>query len=214
MQEAVLIYAGVISALPATSNKRLVIDIGGGSTEIIVGKNHKRLITQSLPVGCVAWRDRYFSEPVGHDVLAARFDEATRSARQLFQGVAPGINHYDWQETFASSGTAKMLAAVCHGQGYAAGQISLDALTALRELMLKTISQGLELPGLKEKRRDLLLPGCAVMSGLMTALNCDVIRFSPTALREGMLEFMVKNPQTIKTVRNNQMPEVSLPSGS
>ncbi|MFM1897697.1 MAG: exopolyphosphatase [Pseudomonadota bacterium] len=213
VQEAVLIYAGVISALPTTSNKRLVIDIGGGSTEVIIGKKHKRLITHSLPVGCVAWRDRYFSSSGPFEVLDKRLDEATEAARKIFKAVAPGVNKYDWVEAYASSGTAKMLAAVCQGQGFATGEISQLALSSLRDLMVQAIAEGQELPGLKDKRRDLLLPGCAVMLGLMAAFKCDVIRFSPAALREGMLEFMVKNRQTLKAVKHDAMPKVNVSAG-
>ena len=64
VQEAVLIYAGVITALPETDTHRLIIDIGGGSTEIIIGSAHTRLLTDSLKIGSVAWRDRFFGEQI------------------------------------------------------------------------------------------------------------------------------------------------------
>ena len=97
MQEAVLIYAGVVSDLPPSGNKRFVIDIGGGSTELIVGAGNQRLITHSLPVGCVSWRDRYFSdqESVNSAELDRKLSLASKAAKSVFQSVAPGVNHYN-----------------------------------------------------------------------------------------------------------------------
>jgi len=233
VQEAVLIYSGVISDLPLNDDKRLVIDIGGGSTELIVGMGDQRLITHSLPVGCVSWRDRFFNDLNCNDItqLDQQLTQASNAAKSIFQSVAPGVNHYDWTEAYASSGTAKMLAAICQehseggggdegaGAGEGAGEsesesertgvIQLDALRRLRETMLETIVSGRELPGLKEKRQDLLLPGYAIMEGLMEAVNCDSITFSATALREGMLDFIVRSGDAAHALDPTKLPDVS-----
>ena len=210
VQEAVLIYAGVISSLPKTGEERLVIDIGGGSTEIIVGKRHRRLITHSLPVGCVAWRDKYFSAGQETQSMADCLREATTAARRLFAEVAPGVVAYHWADAYGSSGTAKMLASVCEEHGYAAGQISLEALHALRDQLVRAIELNETVPGLKDRRRDLLLPGLAVMCGLMEAIRCQSIKFSASALREGMLHFMVRNRKTMKVLKQGDLPNVTI----
>ncbi|MEX2131781.1 MAG: hypothetical protein WD772_09860 [Pseudohongiellaceae bacterium] len=211
VQEAVLIYAGVISSLPKTGEERLVIDIGGGSTEIIVGKRDRRLITHSLSVGCVAWRDRFFTDQsTDLQDLGRCLTLATEAARSLFIEIAPGVAHYQWSNAYASSGTAKMLASVCVEHGYPEGEISLPALQDLRSKLLQAIATAGLVPGLKDRRRDLLLPGFAVMAGLMAALNCSVIQFSASALREGMLDFMVKNRKTMKVLRRGELPDVSI----
>jgi exopolyphosphatase/guanosine-5'-triphosphate,3'-diphosphate pyrophosphatase len=211
VQEAVLIYAGVISGLPASEDQRLVIDIGGGSTELIVGQGHQRLITHSLPIGCVSWRDRFFEGQGNLDLstLEAILQQAGETACALFRQVAPGINHYHWQAAYASSGTAKMLTLICQEQGLGNGEITLTALQQLRPLMLEAIVSGQLLPGLKEKRRDLLLPGYAVMSGLMQALSCERIVFSPTALREGMMDFIARSGRAVPSLDPAKLPEVS-----
>ncbi|MEZ5491575.1 MAG: hypothetical protein R3F50_14835 [Gammaproteobacteria bacterium] len=211
VQEAVLIFAGVQTGLPSSPEQRLVIDIGGGSTELIVGSGKQRLITQSLPVGCVSWRDRYFSGQSGttQALLTEALDEAGAAALSIFQSVAPGINHYEWLEAFASSGTAKMLAAICEEHGGPAGQVSLVLLQQLRELLLETVLTGAELPGLKEKRRDLLLPGYVIMEALMRALACDRLQFSAAALREGMLDFIVRNGKATHLLDPSKLPGVS-----
>ncbi len=211
VQEAVLIFAGVQTSLPADHSKRLVIDIGGGSTELIVGSGHQRLITQSLPVGCVTWRDRFFSdqEVAGYTRLAQSLDQASAAAYSVFQAIAPGINHYDWGDAYASSGTAKMLAAICQSQGGEEGQIELTLLQQQRTLLLETIVSGNDLAGLKDKRRDLVLPGYAIMEGLMRAVSCRKVCFSETALREGMLDFIVRSGEATHLLDPSKLPDVS-----
>lgn len=210
VQEAVLIYAGVISDLPLNDAHRLIIDIGGGSTELIIGKHHSRLLTESLAIGSVAWRDRFFDKAGSENELLDAMRQARRAAAEVFAGVAPGVTRAGWQEAHASSGTIKMLKAICEGQGGKAGQISLSHLEELQVLLAKTVAAGEDLPGLKEPRRDLLLPGWAVLSGLMEAYKINSLRFSSTALREGMLDFMVKNEKTLEVMSHSDLPSVSV----
>ncbi|GJM12099.1 MAG: hypothetical protein DHS20C12_05020 [Pseudohongiella sp.] len=215
VQEAVLIYAGVTTSLPASENHRLVIDIGGGSTEIIIGHKHSRLLTESMAVGSVAWRDKFFS-PKSSDIslLEKQLDAATDAARSVFDSISPSVSKAGWQEAYASSGTVKMLAAICQSHGMGEGGISQAALIELRPKIIAAIAGEEELPGLKERRRELLLPGVAVLLGLMQSYSVDCIRFSPTALREGMLDFMVKNKKTLGIMQNSKLPEVSQASDS
>lgn len=211
VQEAVLIYAGVQTGLPEAGDNRLIIDISGGSTELIVGSGDQRFITQSLPIGCVSWRDRFFTSQEGADRarLDASLAEASNAAMGIFQSVAPGINHYDWLEAYASSGTAKMLAAICQEQGGPEGQIELKSLQRSRDLFLDTIVSDRELAGLKDKRRDLLLPGYAIMEALLRAVSCPLVSFSATALREGMLDFIVRSGETTHLLDPSKLPDVS-----
>lgn len=211
VQEAVLIYAGVQAGLPPSDVNRLVIDIGGGSTELIIGSGPQRLITQSLPIGCVSWRDRYFAdqEGLGLPQLEQALAEAGEAALAIFQAIAPGISHYQWAEAYASSGTAKMLALICQEHGGAEGVISLARLQQLRERLLLSISIGQELPGLKDRRRDLLLPGYVIMESLMLVIGCEHIAFSATALREGMLDFIVRSGEATHLLDPSRLPGVS-----
>jgi exopolyphosphatase/guanosine-5'-triphosphate,3'-diphosphate pyrophosphatase len=210
VQEAVLIYAGVITELPSSDVHRLVIDIGGGSTEVIIGSHHQRLLTDSLPIGSVAWRDHFFRDvnPDTESILAA-MDAGRQAAIEVFAAVAPGVARCGWQQAHASSGTVKMLAAICQGQGSPAGIVSLDALRELKTLLAETIVAQGELEGLKEARRDLLLPGWCVLSGLMEAYRVPSVQFSATALREGMLDFMVRNEKTLDSMTQSDLPSIS-----
>ncbi|NQV71432.1 MAG: hypothetical protein HQ498_15520 [Pseudohongiella sp.] len=210
VQEAVLIYAGVITALSVQEAHRLIIDIGGGSTEIIVGKQHTRLLTESMAIGSVAWRDQFFANSITDKIqLERQLDAAVVAARQVFSRVAPGVSKAGWTEAYASSGTVKMLASICAAHGYTQGKIELQALQQLKEKILSNIANGTELPGLKERRRDLLLAGWCVLVGLMETYSIESINFSATALREGMLDFMVKNKKTIGAMETSGLPAVS-----
>ncbi len=214
MQEAVLIYAGVITALPVTDTHRLVIDIGGGSTEIIIGKKHERLLTESMTIGSVSWRDRFFSlENPSVEALLQQMDKGVEAARDVFDSIAPAVKRANWEEAFASSGTMKMLAYICEAHGYGEKQIQLAALHALKTKIAESIANTTELPGLKERRRDLLLAGWCILVGLMESYQVETINFSATALREGMLDFMVKNEKTIQAMESSDLPEVSFAKG-
>ena len=206
-QEAVLIYAGVLSGLPKNHARRLVIDIGGGSTEVIVGHGSGQLLTESLAIGSVAWRDTYFGRAYSTEQsLAAAMDTALADARKLFSKVAPAVKLAGWDEAFAASGTIKMLASICEAHGFTAGQVSQEALLTLREAFADHALSGAELAGLKERRKDLLLAGWSVLLGVMQAYSIETITFSATALREGMLEFMMRNQQALRIMDNEAMP--------
>jgi exopolyphosphatase/guanosine-5'-triphosphate,3'-diphosphate pyrophosphatase len=215
VQEAALIYAGVITSLPVSENHRLVIDIGGGSTEVIIGHKHCRLLTQSMAIGSVAWRDKFFPEKTSDPFrLEKQLDVATAASKAVFDGISIGVKKAGWEEAYASSGTVKMIAAICQAHGFKKGEIELTALQTLKPQIITAISGGGDLPGLKERRRDLLLPGLAVLVGLMQSYEVDRINFSAAALREGMLDFMVKNKKTLAIMQNNQLPDVSLTDNS
>jgi exopolyphosphatase/guanosine-5'-triphosphate,3'-diphosphate pyrophosphatase len=215
VQEAALIYAGVITSLPVSENHRLVIDIGGGSTEVIIGHKHCRLLTQSMAIGSVAWRDKFFPEKTSDPFrLEKQLDVATAASKAVFDGISIGVKKAGWEEAYASSGTVKMLAAICQAHGFKKGEIELTALQTLKPQIITAISKGGDLPGLKERRRALLLPGLAVLVGLMQSYTVERINFSATALREGMLDFMVKNKKTLAIMQNSQLPEISLTDNS
>jgi exopolyphosphatase / guanosine-5'-triphosphate,3'-diphosphate pyrophosphatase len=191
-QEAALVYAGVVSALPHDSEGRLVIDIGGGSTELIVGSGRSAKFSRSLPVGCVSWRDQWFDEffPTRRDYLG-QLIRACDAASAVFGTIVPEVRKFGWDSVYASSGTAKMLSSVCQANDLGDGEITLESLYALQPLIVDSTLNGELLQGLAENRRDLVLPGWAILTALMETLQLQRIGFSPTALREGMLAHML-----------------------
>ncbi|MEY3667276.1 MAG: hypothetical protein RL572_816 [Pseudomonadota bacterium] len=211
LQEAVLVYLGVMSGLPQTDEVRLVADIGGGSTEVIIGRQGARLVTGSLPIGCVSWRDRFFTPLAGKPSLLSQvLDDAVAEARKVFEGLRAESLLHPWEAAYASSGTAKMLAAILQMRGLPEGQISRQSLQALRgDLLACAADTSALLPGLKERRKDLLLPGWAVLAGMMDAFEIESMQFSPTALREGMLHFMMQNGPDTSRLDRQAMPQVT-----
>jgi exopolyphosphatase/guanosine-5'-triphosphate,3'-diphosphate pyrophosphatase len=194
-EEAALVYAGVLSALRGPDRTRLVVDIGGGSTELIVGHGRRRLQTHSMDIGCISWRDRWFSNiPNNASALEAQLDAAAGAALKIFGKVSHALMETPWHEVYASSGTAKMLSAVCKQSASVDSNagVNLEDLLALKPNIIRSaIDPGFALPGLKNSRRELLLPGWAVLIGFMQAMNVQELAFSPAALREGMLEYLV-----------------------
>ena len=199
LDEAALVYAGVNSALPVIDRARLIIDVGGGSTEIIVGQGEMHLQAHSMPIGCVSWRDKWFPNSLSSEAdVNSRLDDALTNAEEIFAGVAGQLQQTPWCEVFASSGTAKMLSLVCSSRvGGRTSGISLVDLHQLRPDIIRVATDpGFVLPGLKSGRRELILPGWAVLCGFMHATGVTEINFSPAALREGMLHYMMSASKT------------------
>lgn len=194
-EEAALVYAGVSSALPVLPESQLVVDIGGGSTEIVFGHGMQRKAVFSLPIGCVSWRDKWFSD-VEQDEgsIEAQLTAASADAKQVFSDVAMQLTGEHWQSVRASSGTAKMLSLICSARQSGSSTpegVSLETLRSLQGDVIRTaLDPDFELAGLKPSRRELVLPGWSVLQGFMLALQVDTLDFSPAALREGMLYYM------------------------
>ena len=185
--EARWVYKGVCSALEDSEQKRLVIDIGGGSTEFAYGENAQLSKAISLTLGCVTWRELYFADGV---ITRQRFDNAVDAACRLLDEHITEVTA-EFDKVYASSGTAKLLRNVCIENGLSKKHIDRSALEKLKKGLMKydNVSQ-IDLPGLKENRRDLLLPGLAILIAIMETLSIKKISFSKTALREGMLLVM------------------------
>ena len=198
-REARLIYSGVANHLPDDDENRLVIDIGGGSTEFAIGFNRTPLLLRSLSLGCVSWRDRFFS---GDTVDKELFREAMIAAREHIYLHHLELSAVGWENVYASSGTAKMLSSIAKEQKYTDGTLTMDALKKIRAdaLAFPRIRQ-IELPGLKSIRQGVLLPGLAIMMAIMKELDIPAIRYNKTALREGvLLELLNGGGQQIRLV--------------
>ena len=175
-----------------------------------MGKKHSRLLTESLAIGSVAWRDQFFSkESASVSELERQMGAAAVAANHVFDGFAPAIKKLGWTEAYASSGTIKMLAAIYESEDYGVGQISLPTLKGLKTKLATCIASGLDIPVINERRRDLLLPGWSVLVGLMESYGIEKINFSTTAMREGMLDFMAKNEKTLEAMQQSDLPRVS-----
>ncbi|MCC7327760.1 MAG: Ppx/GppA family phosphatase [Burkholderiales bacterium] len=185
LEEARLIYVGVAHVLPASRHPRLVIDIGGGSTEFIIGRGLTPERLESLKLGCVSMSQRFFGSGELH---ATAFDAAETLARAEIESIARAFGPEHWREAFASSGTALALAAILEGNGLSAGGITREGLARLRKRMIGAGHiRRLRLEGVTSDRAPVLAGGFAIMAAAIAGL--DVPRINPVggALRLGVL---------------------------
>jgi len=158
-EEARLIYLGVSHSLPAAPHRRLVVDIGGGSTECIIGTGIEPQLTESLYMGCVSWSLRYF--PDGK-VDKSSLRSAELAARQELSGMVREYRALGWEEAVGSSGTARAIEEILRENGYAESGITHEGLERLRGLLLKhERADPRKITGLREHRAAVLPGGVA-----------------------------------------------------
>lgn len=184
-EEARLIFSGITNELPPSPNRRLMIDIGGGSTEVIIGKGFQPMHMSSLYMGCVSFTRQFF--PDGN-ITAARMERAQLAARRELEGISKQYRKTGWQEAYGSSGTAKGLIAVLQEGGMSKKGITLEGLELLKAKLIrdgKVIMK--ELPGLKHDRSLVLAGGLAIMLAAFQELKIKAMAPGEGALRVGVL---------------------------
>ncbi len=184
-EEARLIYLGVLHSLPSSPDNRLVVDIGGGSTEFIIGNGPKTRAVESLYMGCVSYTDRFFPEGrIGRKAM----ESAELAAREEVQAIVARYQKLGWNEAVGSSGTAKSIAEVLVRNGQDETGITAAGLAWLRDQLvgageLKKVA----VEGLREERMPVIAGGVAVMSGVFDELGIERMTVADGALRQGVL---------------------------
>lgn len=182
-EEARLIYVGVVNSNPKITDRRLVIDIGGGSTEFIVGEASDALLLESLHMGCVSYSNRYFKEV---SITATNFKNAYLAARGELLHIQKRFRHSGWQLAHGSSGTMKSLSLII-GKGEFAS-ITLTGLKQLQQDLLATGSPDQWIHyGIRPERVGIIPAGLAISLAIFEALEISSIDYSDGALREGVL---------------------------
>jgi exopolyphosphatase/guanosine-5'-triphosphate,3'-diphosphate pyrophosphatase len=189
-EEARLIYHGVAHAQPPKpGQRRLVIDIGGGSTECIIGRGFVPLERESLQVGCVATTRRFFADG---KLTTRRWRQAAAEVGVEFQQFASVYRALGWQEAIGSSGTNKAIGAICAELGLTKGAVTAEALPVLRDRVIAAGRiEDIELPGLAEDRRPVIAGGILVLEAAFEALGLQRMAVSRAAMREGVLHDLV-----------------------
>jgi exopolyphosphatase/guanosine-5'-triphosphate,3'-diphosphate pyrophosphatase len=184
-EEARLIYLGVAHSLPASPDRRLVVDIGGGSTELIIGHGLKPHERESLHMGCVNYSQRFFARG---RIDKAALKAAEMAARVEVERIAREFSRDNWQHAIGSSGTARALREILEQCGWSARGITADGLAQLRSQLVKVGDvDALDLPGLSRDRRPVIAGGFAIMAGLFAELGIEQMDIAETAMREGIL---------------------------
>lgn len=184
-EEARLIYLGVAHTLSDDSGRRLVIDIGGGSTEFIIGQRFEPLELESLHMGCVSFRNRYFADG---KITRRQMDRAVTHAEQEMLNIRQHYRNVGWQSTVGSSGSIKAIASVLANLKITDGTITLTAMQELRKRLVdmgKTERLG-DL-GVRADRQSIFPAGFAILMGAFQSLGISEMAFADGALREGLL---------------------------
>jgi exopolyphosphatase/guanosine-5'-triphosphate,3'-diphosphate pyrophosphatase len=186
IEEARLIYSGVTHSLPPNDGARLVMDIGGGSTELILGQDARPIALESLHLGCVAMTEKFF--PKGR-IRTRNFDNARLAARLEIAPVQSFFRDAEETEAIGTSGTILATTAVARELGL----VEVNELTpAVVEQLIGRVAAfentaQLTLPGLQQPRAQVWPGGLAILVELLDVLGVDRLRTSDGALREGLL---------------------------
>ncbi|GHA46359.1 exopolyphosphatase [Photobacterium aphoticum] len=183
-EEARLIYLGVAHTQPETG-QTLVVDIGGGSTELVIGEGFDTQLTYSKHMGCVSYNQQYF--PKGK-ISAKHFNAAQLAAQQKLESIATKYIRTGWQTAIGSSGTIKAIREVLIGLGHSDGIITAKRLNQLIEAILAVKhADDLELEGLSDDRKPVFAAGVAILHAVFQSFHIEEMIFSDGALREGLL---------------------------
>ncbi len=187
-EEARLIYLGVAHTLPNPHTQQLVVDIGGGSTEFVIGRNFQPQLLESLYMGCVSFSLRHFP---GGRVDRKGMKEAELAARKELQAIVHAYQTAGWEEAVGSSGTAKAIVDLIEMNGLnpgGASGITRVGLDRLRGLLIDAGDvNNLGLDGLRPDRVPVLPGGIAIMSAVFREFGLECMTFSEGALRLGVL---------------------------
>jgi len=184
-EEARLVYLGVSHGLTASEERRLVIDIGGGSTELIIGEGFTPVVRESLHMGCVSMSRAWFGEG---SIRHKHMDKAVIAARLEVSPVEAYFKIMGWQAAVGSSGTIRAIRDVVQAAGWSEHGITLPALRELRTALLAAGHiDKLQLEGLTEERKPVFPGGVAVLLGVFEELGIEQMGVSDEALREGLL---------------------------
>lgn len=203
-EEARLVFSGVVHELPPSKKERLVVDIGGGSTEFIIGKGLEPKLMKSLHMGCVSYTKAYFP---GGAVTEKGFEKAELAASKELEVISKPYRKMGWEQAYGSSGTAKAIIAVLFESGFVSSRaITLEGMLKLKRILIKHGSaKAPELRGLKVDRIEVLPAGLAIMIAIFRSLKVDNMFQGEGALRVGVLYDMLgrheasdKRDETVK----------------
>ena len=184
-EEARLIYLGVSQGVSGHEDRRLVIDIGGGSTEIVIGEGLHPVEMESVQYGCVSVTRKYFTDG---KITRKRWDKAVDSVMADLQELRMRYLKTGWSNVFGSSGTVLAITSICQKMGWVEKDIDAASVSRLRDKLIQfeTI-ENVVLPGLSERRHPVLVGGLAILTACFNVFGLETLRASPFALREGVL---------------------------
>ncbi|MDP3088677.1 MAG: Ppx/GppA phosphatase family protein [Methylotenera sp.] len=200
VEEARLIYQGVSRFLPQSNDRRLVIDIGGRSTEFILGQGFKSHHTASLHVGSVAWSLKHFGTG---DLTENAFTRAEIAAESIFDTLGVNFSNKHWDVAYGASGTVGAIADILVQYGRPLDTITREGLLWLRDELLRARhTDKLRLLGLREDRKAVIAGGLSIMLGAFDFLKIETLNVAKGALRHGLLYDMLAPENDMVDLRN------------
>ena len=198
-EEARLIYQGVSKMLPQSDERRLVADIGGRSTELILGHGMEPQTMESYRVGSIAWSSRYFGNG---QFTPKAFQMAEIAAKAVLDEALNAYRREGWDVAYGSAGTIGAVGDVLAAAGWPAGSVSQAGLDWLLAKLLdaKNVEQ-LQLPGMKEDRRPVIGGGISILRALFDLLQIDEMQAATGGLRHGLLCDLIGNTGGQQDVR-------------
>lgn len=184
-EEARLVYKGVLQGVPTGDDRSLIVDIGGGSTELVIGRDEEPELTESLPLGCVSLTREGF--PDGR-LTPKRWRRAVEGAQDQLVEIVQPCRKLGWQQVIGSSGTLRAVAAMAAGDqetGRGFTRADLDRLG--NDVIAAGHVDRIDMPGLSARRRPVIVGGLAILTAIAETLGIDRFEVSPYALREGLL---------------------------
>jgi exopolyphosphatase/guanosine-5'-triphosphate,3'-diphosphate pyrophosphatase len=210
-EEARLIYQGVAHLLPQSDERRLVVDIGGRSTELILGRRFDAKVTESYRVGSVAWSMKYFAQG---QFTAQAFESAEIAAKAVLEEALDAYRRDNWDVAYGSSGTIGAVADVLGLAGWQPSQITRDGLQWIQERLLDARNADrLRLPGLKDDRRAVIGGGVSVLRAVFDLLDIEEMSAAQGALRHGVLYDMLDRKQLETDVRSTTVQRLATKFG-
>ena len=191
VEEARLIYLGVARSMKGSEGRRLVVDIGGGSTELIIGQAQESQQMNSFYMGCVSLSQRFFP---GSKISEKRMLAAETAAKQELEPFENRYRSAHWDEALGASGTIKAAAAIALENGWCDEEktITRQALKQVRNALIEAGHvDNLKLRGLSEERKPVITGGVAVLRAVFSVLEVETMRIASGALREGLLYDLV-----------------------
>ncbi|MEY2897250.1 MAG: hypothetical protein RL669_1519 [Pseudomonadota bacterium] len=184
-EEARLVFEGCAHTLPLSTARRLVVDIGGASTELIVGRGFEAERAESFKVGCVNTSVRFFQDGI---IDRASLKKAQVAVAAELEEAVELFSRRHWDEAYGSSGTAGAVSDILRAQGWSDGVITAEALLRLRHALLEAGEiRRIKLAGLKAERQEVIAGGVAVLSAVFDVLGVQEMRPARGALRVGVL---------------------------
>ncbi|WP_298926328.1 exopolyphosphatase [uncultured Ramlibacter sp.] len=206
-EEARLIYQGVAHLLPQSDERRLVVDIGGRSTELILGRQYDARAVESLRVGSVAWSMHYFAEG---QFTEAAFNRAQVAAKAVLEEAATAFSPAHWDVAYGSSGTIGAVGDVLTAAGWPEGEVKREGLDwLLKQLLAARSADRLRMDNLKDDRRPVIGGGLSVLLAVFDLLQIGTLHAAQGALRHGVLYDLLDREQGATDIRSGTVQRLA-----